>query len=37
VAIERDLAAVDQSLDWAWARCEYLFRMTTVEALSLGR
>jgi hypothetical protein len=37
VAIERELAAVDQSLDWAWARCEYLFRMTTVEALSLGR
>lgn len=34
--IQRKLAAVDESLIWAWARCEYLFRMATIESLSLG-
>jgi hypothetical protein len=32
--LEKDLAAVDESLRWAWCRCEYLFRMQTLESLT---
>lgn len=35
--LEAQLAQVQTSLDWAWARCEYLFRMVASEALALPR
>lgn len=33
--IEHEIELVKKSLGWAWGRCEYLFRMTAYEFLSL--
>lgn len=35
--VEAQLLQVQKSLDWAWARCEYLFRMVAQETLALPR
>jgi len=33
--LERDIQAVEEAMSWAWGRCEYLFRMQTIESLTV--
>lgn len=35
--VESQLTQVKKAMDWAWARCEYLFRMVARETLALPR
>ena len=33
--LEREIQSVEEAMSWAWGRCEYLFRMQTIESLTL--
>jgi hypothetical protein len=33
--LEQDIQSVEDAMSWAWGRCEYLFRMQTIESLTV--